>query len=101
MDRRLELHQILKSTSQLDRVYYQPHENVKLVYPCLIYSLDGVKTEFGDDHGYIGTKQYQLTIITRDPETPVLDRLLTLPMCTFSTSFVKDQLYHYILRVYY
>lgn len=101
MDRRLELHKILKDASKLERVYFQPHENVRLVYPCLIYSLDGIKSEFGDNRGYIGNRQYQLTLITRDPDTVIIDRLMSLTMCTFSTSYVKDQLYHYIFRIYY
>lgn len=101
MDRRLELHQVLLDVSKLDRVYYQPHENIKLVYPCIVYSLDGIKSEFADDFNYIGNRQYQVTLMTRDPDSPIVERLMTLQSCTFSTTFVKDGLYHYIFRLYY
>lgn len=103
MDRRLKLHQVLIDASGLNpkQVYYQPHENVRLVYPCIVYSLDGVRTNPADNTAYTKTRGYQVTLLERDPDSPIVDRMLDLPMCTFSTSFVRDNLYHHLFRIYH
>lgn len=102
MDRRLKLHAELIAASGLasNRVFFQPPETVKLVYPCIVYTLDGVKIDPADNTSYTKSRGYQVTLFERDPDTPILDRLLDLPLCTFSTAFRRDNIYHNILKIY-
>lgn len=99
--RRLQLHQILKDTSGVNNVYFQPAENLKLSYPCITYSRDFADTKFADNNVYLRKKRYVVTVIDRDPDSDIPDKIAQLPMCLFDRFFVADNLNHDIFNIYY
>ena len=102
MDRRLKLHQLLVKTAGNDvKVYYQPPSNVTMTYPCLVYERSKAETRFADNNPYRYTKRYTVTVIDRDPDSEIPDRVATLPMCTHSTFFVADNLNHDVFDIYF
>lgn len=103
MGRRQELQKILerKILKSSKRVYFQPPESVKMEYPAIVYSLDYIKSQHGDNHPYVNMRRYSVTIITKDPDNDYLDRMLVLPTASFQNSFVSDNLYHYNFTIYY
>ena len=102
MDRRPQLHQLLVKTAGKDvKVYFQPPSNVTMTYPCLVYERSKAETRFADNNPYRYTKRYTVTVIDRDPDSEIPDRVAKLPMCTHSTFFVADNLNHDIFDIYF
>lgn len=104
MDRRLELHQILKSLyiNGEPHVYYQAPEDNRMIYPCIIYKLDDMPAIHADNNPYLWGHKYQVTVIDRNPESPLRERVQALPTARMKTSpYVKDNLHHFVFSLYY
>lgn len=98
---RLELHEILQNILPDGKIYFQPPENVKLTYPCIIYKLAKIDTTKADDIKYLKHKRYEVTLIHRDPDNTIYDTIEDLPYCDFDRSFVSDNLYHYAFTLFF
>jgi len=96
---RAELQVLLESITP--HVYFQPPNNLEMQYPCIVYSLDGIRTEFADNRPFRHTKRYQVTVIDRNPLTDLPDKVVELPMSEFSRSFTADNLYHYVINLFF
>lgn len=83
------------------RVYFQPPASIKMIYPCIVYSLDDVDAEFANNLPYALTKKYTVMVITKDPDTDLPMKVAQLPMCTMSRAYTADNLYHYVFDLYY
>lgn len=83
------------------KVYFQPKTNVKLTYPCIIYERDQAKNFHADNTPYLHTKRYQVTIIDKDPNSAIPDKVAALPMSTFIRHFATDSLNHDIYSLYF
>lgn len=81
-------------------VYYQPPASVKLSYPCVVYKLEDMPIIHADNLPYHHDHSYLLTVIDRDPESVVREKMAELPTCKFVRFFVADNLNHYVFRVY-
>lgn len=92
------LHEIVGGTG---RVYFQPPSNVKLSYPCIIYKLDDIDTEFADNNPYSLTKKYVVMIVDKNPDTELPMKLAQLPMCTMNRVYTAENLYHYVFDLYF
>lgn len=101
MGQRAQLQSLLESLFGLPNVYFQPPPNVQIVYPAIVYARDYAVSEFAGNRPYRHTRRYQVTVIDRDPENPVLDKIADLPMCTFSRHFVADNLNHDVYSLYF
>lgn len=104
MDRRAELHQILKSLyiNGTPHVYYQPPKDARIDYPCIIYKLDDMPALHADNNPYKFGHKYQVSVIDRDPESPLRERIASLPTCRMKTSpYVSDNLHHFVFSLYY
>jgi hypothetical protein len=83
-------------------VYFQPPESVKLAYPCIVYGRDTIGvTEFADDKPYHHQVRYALTVIDKNPDSILLDKIASLPMCRFDRHFTKDNLNHDAYKLYF
>ena len=97
---RLKLHDELLEFS--NNVYFQPPSNIKLKYPCIIYSKTPSIKEYGNDRHYIKTQGYQITVVDTDPDSSIADDLEDHFMyCEITQYFVNDNLNHTILNLYY
>ena len=96
---RLQLHQLLKTFT--DNVYFQPPTNITLEYPCIIYRRDFAETEFADDIAYHHTKRYAITVIDRDPDSDIPDKVASMPMSLFNRFFTADDLNHDVYNVFF
>lgn len=96
---RVKLQELLETITP--KVYFQPPENVKLVYPCIIYSRDALNTRFADNIPYRHKKRYQVTVIDRDPDSPLPDVVANLLSCTFDRFYTADNLNHDVYTLYY
>lgn len=97
VDLQRKLERLLGSTN----VYFQPPDDTKLKYPCIIYNLDGAESDHADNQDYRVKKFYQVTYIDRSPLSSVVDNLIALPYSSLSTTMRVDGLNHYVFRIYH
>lgn len=107
MGRRIDLHNMLCDimavcVSEISQnVYFQPPDNLKMAYPCIRYSLSDIDAKFADNIPYILQKEYSLTVIDRNPDSLIVERILQLPRCSFDRSYKADNLNHWVFNIYY
>lgn len=98
---RLDLHSVLQEMFESENVYYQPPENVKMQYPAIRYSKKKIDTIHANDSKYLMRECYELTVISRTPDHPVIKKLLEIPYCSYDRPYISDNLYHDVLTIYY
>lgn len=99
MGLRSQLHQLLETLTP--HVYFQPPENVGILYPCIIYSRDYADTKFADGIPYNHTKRYMVIVVDRNPESDIPDKVAQLPMTRFNRFYITDGLNHDVFNVYF
>lgn len=102
MGQRLQLQTLLESLlPDGKKAYFQPPANVKMEYPCIVYERDYAETSFADNSPYRHTKRYQVTVIDRNPDSDIPDKVALLPMSSFQRHFTEDNLHHDIYQLYF
>lgn len=98
---RVELHNLLKEMLGSDNVYYQPPESTKMSYPAIKYSKQTIRSTYANGSKYSMRDCYQLMVIAKLPDNPVIKKLLALPYCSYDRRYVADNLNHDVLTIYY
>ena len=101
MANRLDLQSLLEELLGSRNVYYAPPESIKMQYPAIRYSKKKIESVHADDSKYLMRDCYELIVISRTPDHPVIKRLLALPYCGYDRPYVADNLYHDVLTIYY
>jgi len=101
MDRRMELHQMLKNILKSDKVYFQPPPSVKMSYPCIVYERSYIHTTKADNMNYLNRVRYTVTLIGASPESEFIKEILEIPMCSYDRFFTSDGLNHDVFSLYY
>lgn len=101
MGTRLELHQHLVDILGSNNVYFQPPASLVMKYPCIVYTRQSLDSKFGDNERYNHTWQYVITHISKNPDDPTIEKLLTLPYTAFSRQYIADNLYHNNFYTYF
>lgn len=99
MGQRLDLHELLETFTE--NVYFQPPNNVQLEYPCIIYKRDFADTKFADDKPYAFKLRYMITVIDRDPDSIIPEKVALMPMSVFNRFYTADNLNHDVYSVYF
>lgn len=99
---RLDLHKELLTLFTPNKVYHEPPESVKLTYPCIVYFRDYIKSVKADDRSYVNNNRYQLTVIDRNADNPIIRTLMNhFVAISYDRHFVSDGLHHDVLTLYY
>lgn len=101
MSERVELQPVLEQLLGNRNVYFQPPESIKIAFPCIIYELNNIDIKFANDNKYLKKKRYTLTYIDKNPDSSVLDKILSLAYCSYDRRFVSDNLYHDVFTIYF
>ena len=101
MGTREDLDALFCETLGSEYVYFQPPENLKIHYPCIIYSLDGHHDLHANNKTYYRKRRYSVLYITRDPDDAMIETLEDLPFCGMGTPYVADNLHHYPYTIYF
>ena len=101
MASRLELQEKLVELLGSKSVYYQPPESVKMEYPAIRYSKSRIDVKRADNSIYSKNIRYELIVIDRKPDNPVIDKLLELPYCSYDRWYKADNLNHDVLTIYW
>lgn len=81
-------------------VYFQPPEDVKLKYPCIIYEERTGDTLYADDYPYRFTKCYTVTCIDSNPDSEIPGQIAMLQMCREDRKFTSANLNHTVFILY-
>lgn len=101
MDRRLQLQALLSAIPGVTKAYFQPPPSLSMTYPCIVYERDSATNLFANNTSYRHTKRYQVTIIERDPDSEIPDKVAALPLSNFSRHFTADNLHHDVYTLYF
>lgn len=99
MGKRIDLHKILSGFCP--NVYFQPPPSVQMKYPCIVYELSYADTQFANDLPYIIRKRYKVTVIDKNPDSEIPDKIARLPMCVFDRTYMTDNLNHFAFNLYF
>jgi len=80
-------------------VYYQPPENIKLSYPCFVYSYDSDRVIYSSGKPYLHYDEYTVTYITKQPLPIIVKSMRRLPRLAYDRHFTSDNLHHYVFSV--
>lgn len=95
------LQSLLEKLFESKHVYYQPPENLRMEYPAIRYSTSDIETKHADNTLYIGFKCYDIVVIDKEPDNPIIQKLLALPHSSFNRHYVTNNLNHDIIKLYY
>jgi hypothetical protein len=101
MPSRLKLQTLLENLLGSRNVYFQPPESTKMKYPAIVYGLEDIENTFANDGVYFFRKKYSITVIDEDPDSPIVDKVATLPTCRFNRHFESDNLNHDLFILHY
>lgn len=115
MDRRLQLQKVLEDlmhalhpTTLPDarainkfHVYFQPPENVSITYPAIVYERNALSMTHANNNSYHREKQYQITVIDRNPDSAIPDAVASLPKTRFVAHNKADGLNHDVYTTYF
>lgn len=100
--RRYSFQDSLEECLGSSNVYFQPPENVKLVFPAIIYNKRNGDYRYADNGSYIRIQGYDVMVISKDPDfVDTLDIPDRFPMCRLDRHFVSDSLNHDVFVIYY
>jgi hypothetical protein len=101
MSKRTDLHNILIATLGSNNVYFQPPPSVMMTYPCIIYQRNDINIKHANDFVYSQKVGYTVTVIDRNSDSLIPDKMLTLPMCKFDRHYTAENLNHDVYNLYY
>lgn len=101
MPSRLELQTQLENLLGSRNVYFQPPESLRMKYPAIVYTRDGINNTFAGDEPYVSRRRYSVTVIDEDPDSLIIDKINTLKNCQFNRHFTSDQLHHDVFTLFY
>jgi hypothetical protein len=96
---RAQLQQLLEAICP--NVYFQPPANIQMEYPAIVYRREPGDVEFANNDRYRSVKQYELTLISRNPDEPIFEELSALPLISHDRVFVADNLHHDVFSIYF
>lgn len=98
---RLKLQSLLEELLESRNVYYMPPESIKMQYDAIRYAKQTIIKDYANDGAYSMKDLYELTVIAKLPDHPVIKKLLALPYCSYNRHYVADNLHHDVLTIYY
>lgn len=98
---RLELHAKLVELLGSDNVYYQPPESIQIKYPAIIYERSGIPVVYKDNIQYLKRYKYQITVVDKDPDSPIVEKMSSFKFTRFDRHFVSDGLNHDVFTTIY
>ncbi len=101
MAQRLELQSVLVDILGTNDVYFQPPPTVQMTYPCIVYNRDDVDMTHADNKPYRSKKRYQVTVIDRDPDSTIPEKVGELPLCVYDRFYAADNLNHDVYKLFF
>lgn len=100
-ERRLELHEQLVSILGSNNVYYQPPSTVSMKYPAITYSRKTINNIHANDEVYNQTREYQITVIDKDPDSVIVNKMSLVKRIKHVRHYSSDNLNHDVFNLHY
>ena len=100
MNKRIDLHNLLLELAG-PNVYYQMPSNMKMKYPAVKYERGRIDNNNADNTVYYQNISYTITVISKDPDEPIVEKISKIPTCAYDRDYVIDNLYHTVFKIYY
>jgi hypothetical protein len=101
MKTRDSLQEVLEEILGSEFVYFQPPTNIKMSYPCIVYSRSTGRTRFADNSPWRYTTRYRIQLISKNPDNEAFDKLKDLEMCSYDRHYTADNLHHDCFNIYW
>lgn len=101
MSNRLELQTLLEGILGSENVYFQAPTSTAMKYPCIIYSLSNVAIKFADNRPYSSLDRYSITVIDKNADSKIREKISELPYCSFDRFYRSDNLNHFAFNLYF
>lgn len=101
MGSRIDLQTLLETLLGSENVYYDPPTSLAMKYPAIRYSKSDIDTVYANNSTYKSMKRYEIIVIDKKADNPVIEKLLNLPYCSFDRPYKSDNLNHDVLILYY
>jgi len=99
---RTDLHTLLLSiVGTGKKVYFQPPSTLIMTYPCIVYGLNDINSKFADNKPYNSEREYVVTVIDPNPDSPIPDKIAALPKTRYDRHLTIDNLNHDIFTIYF
>jgi hypothetical protein len=82
-------------------VYFQPPSGKDMSYPCIVYERSTIQTEHANNYPYLNSKRYEVTVIDRNPDSEIPDKVAMLPLCSHDRFFAVDNLNHDVFTLFF
>jgi hypothetical protein len=70
-------------------------------YPCIVYHRDYEMVNHANNGPYKRRKRYLVTVIDRDPDGGIGDKIAELPMCVYDRFYTADNLNHDVYKLFF
>ena len=100
MNNRIDLHNLLLKLAG-QNVYYQIPSNMKMKYPAVKYERGRIDNNHADNIVYSQNTSYTITVISKDPDEPIVEKISKIPTCEYDRDYIIDNLYHTVFKIYY
>lgn len=99
MDSRIKLQKLLETITP--NVYFQPPSSLTMKYPAIVYTRKDIESLKANNKKYKKNNSYNVTVIDRNPDSPIAKSIIELDYCEFDRQFVTDGLNHLSFILYY
>jgi len=96
---RLELQELFETILESDRVYFQPPENYRLSYPCVVYEFSRTSAAHADNLAYKQNDEYQVTVMYRDPDSDLPMKFMGIRGIRMDRTFRADNVYNTVFNL--
>lgn len=101
MSTRVDLQNVLEELLGSRNVYYQPPESLKMNYPAIVYARKTIDNSYANNSVYKQNYAYEITVIDKNPDSEIVNKVSKLPTCRFDRHFKSDNLNHDVFTLYY
>lgn len=98
---RLQLQSLLEGIPGVAKVYFQPPTGFEMQYPCIVYERDSASTDYAGNRPYRYEQRYLVTVIDRNPDSGIIERLAFFPKSAYDRHFVADNLHHDVFTIHF
>ena len=100
MNNRIDLHNLLLELAG-PNVYYQIPSNMKMKYNAVKYERGRIDNNHADNIVYSQNTSYTITVISKNPDEPIVEKISKIPTCEYDRDYIIDNLYHTVFKIYY
>lgn len=101
MHSRIDLQKFLEEMLGSRNVYFQPPASVQMNYPAIVYSLSQIRNRNANNQVYSQTTHYMVTVIDKNPDSPIVQKLSQFPTAYFDRQYKADNLNHFVFNLYF